>query len=119
MAGTAASYVKPHGALYNAVVHPSAQAAAVVAAISDYGATLPVLGLPGSELLHAAEAAGPVPGSSWTAGYPTAGTLVARSEPEALLHAPDEVTERVSRLLSDGVVRAVDGSDVVVTAEPA
>ena len=45
--GTAVRYVKPHGALYNAIVHHERQAAAVVAAVRDYDSTLPVLGLPG------------------------------------------------------------------------
>ena len=58
MAGTAVRYVKPHGALYNAIVHHEEQAAAVVAAVRDYDPTLPVLGLPGSAFLRAAEAAG-------------------------------------------------------------
>ena len=56
--GTAVRFVKPHGALYNAVVHHRGQARAVVAAVRDYDPALPVLGLPGSELLRAAEAAG-------------------------------------------------------------
>ena len=42
-----------------------------------------------------------------------------RSAEGALLHDPAEVTERVLRLVSDGVVAAVDGSDVAVTAESA
>ena len=58
VAGTAVRYVKPHGALYNAIVHHEAQAAAVVAAVRDYSAELPVLGLPGSAFLRAAEKAG-------------------------------------------------------------
>ena len=37
-------YVKPHGALYNAVVHHGEQAAAVVEAVRLYDAALPVLG---------------------------------------------------------------------------
>ena len=45
-------YVKPHGALYNAVVTHEAQAAAVVAAVRDMDPSLPVLGLPGSALLR-------------------------------------------------------------------
>ena len=52
-------------------------------------------------------------------GYTPEGTLVPRSAEGALLHDPDEVTERVLRLVSDGVVVAVDGSDVAVTAESA
>ena len=46
--GGRVAYVKPHGALYNTVVHHEEQAAAVVAAVVQYDPTLPVLGLPGS-----------------------------------------------------------------------
>src|SRR3954471_18658034 len=58
VAGTAVRYVKPHGALYNATVHHREQAKAVVAAVAEYDAALPILGLPGSELLREAEEAG-------------------------------------------------------------
>ena len=37
--GSAVTYVKPHGALYNAVVHHEAQAGAVVRAVVDYSPT--------------------------------------------------------------------------------
>ena len=40
-----------------------------------------------------------------------------RSRDGALLHDPAEVTERVLRLVDDGVVVAVDGSRVPVAAE--
>jgi len=121
VAGTAVRYVKPHGALYNAIVHHEPQAAAVVAAVRDYSAELPVLGLPGSAFLRAAEKAGlrTVGEFFVDRGYTPEGTLVPRSAAGALLHDPDEVTARVLRLVSDGVVAAVDGSDVAVTAESA
>ncbi|MHA6786004.1 LamB/YcsF family protein [Pseudonocardia saturnea] len=121
VAGTAVRYLKPHGALYNAVVHHTAQARAVVDAVRAYDVALPVLGLPGSELLRAAEAAGlrAVPEFFVDRGYTAEGTLAPRSEPGALLHDADEVAERVRRLLTDGVVRAVDGTDVAVRAESA
>src|SRR5205807_1430016 len=57
-AGGRAAYLKPHGALYNAVVAHEQQAAAVVAAVVAYDRTLPVLGLPGSVLLRLAADAG-------------------------------------------------------------
>ena len=47
-AGTRVAHVKPHGALYNALVRHELQAAAVVEAVTLYDPTLPVLGLPGS-----------------------------------------------------------------------
>ncbi len=58
VAGTRVRYVKPHGALYNAIVHHEEQAAAVVAAVVQYDPTLPVLGLPGSAWLRLAGEAG-------------------------------------------------------------
>ena len=121
VAGTAVRYVKPHGALYNAVVHHEEQAAAVVAAVRDYSPQLPVLGLPGSAFLHAAEKAGlrAVPEFFVDRGYTPEGTLVPRRAAGALLHDPEEVTARVLRLVCDGVVRAVDGTDVAVTAASA
>ncbi|WP_300015296.1 5-oxoprolinase subunit PxpA [Pseudonocardia sp.] len=119
VAGVAVRYLKPHGALYNAVVHHEGQARAVVDAVRAYDSGLPVLGLPGSALLAAAEAAGlrAVPEFFADRGYSASGTLVPRSEPGALLHDPAEVAGRVRRLLADGLVRAVDGTEVAVRAE--
>jgi UPF0271 protein len=121
VAGTVVRYVKPHGALYNAIVHHEEQAAAVVAAIRDYSPELPVLGLPGSAFLRSAEEAGlrTVREFFVDRGYTPSGTLVPRSEPGAVLHDPSEVTARVLRLVTDGVVKAVDGSDVPVAADSA
>lgn len=121
VAGTAVRYVKPHGALYNAIVHHEAQAAAVVAAVRDYSPELPVLGLPGSAFLRAAEQAGlrTVGEFFVDRGYTPSGTLVPRSEPGAMLHDPAEVTARVLRLVDKGVVASVDGTDLDVLAESA
>jgi len=112
--GTRVSYVKPHGALYNAVVAHEAQADAVVAAVASYGGALPVLGLPGSALLQAAEAAGlrAVREGFADRGYTSAGTLVPRREPGALVHDPATVAERAVRMAVDGEVLAVDGTRV-------
>ena len=118
-AGTTVAYVKPHGALYNAVVHHESQAQAVVDAVRAYDPDLLVLGLPGSELLARAEAAGlrTVREAFADRGYTPDGTLVPRSEPGALLEDPDEVAHRVVRLVTEGVLTAVDGSEVVIEAE--
>jgi UPF0271 protein len=58
VAGSRVRYVKPHGALYNAIVTHEEQAAAVVQAVLDHDRALPVLGLPGSAFLRQAESAG-------------------------------------------------------------
>jgi UPF0271 protein len=119
--GTRVRYVKPHGALYNAIVHHEAQAQAVVAAVRAYDPALPVMGLPGSAFLAAAETAGlrTVREFFVDRGYTPEATLVPRSQEGALLHDPAEVTARVLRMVTDGVVTAVDGSDVRVSADSA
>ncbi len=117
--GTAVRYVKPHGALYNAVVHHSAQAAAVVAAVVAYDPALPMLGLPGSALLAAAGDAGIrcVPEGFADRGYAADGRLVPRSEPGALVTDPAAVAERAVRMVCAGVVTSVDGVEVPVAVE--
>lgn len=121
VAGSRVRYVKPHGALYNATRTHTAQARAVVEAVRAYDPALPVLGLPGSELLRAAEAAGlrAVPEFFVDRGYTPEGGLVPRSEPGALLDDAGAAADRLVRMLADGVVRAVDGTDVAVRAESA
>lgn len=118
VAGSRVRYVKPHGALYNRIVHDEAQAAAAVAAVQAYDATLPVLGLPGSAWLRLASEAGLTTVTEVFAdrGYTPSATLVPRSQPGALITAADEVADRVVRMVTQGVVRAVDGSDVAVSA---
>jgi 5-oxoprolinase (ATP-hydrolysing) subunit A len=119
VAGTEVAYVKAHGALYNATVHHAAQAQAVVDAVAAYDASLPLLGLPGSELLARAEAAGlrPVREAFADRAYTPEGTLVPRAVDGAVLHDPDQVAARVLRLVTEGRLTAVDGSEVSVDAE--
>jgi UPF0271 protein len=119
VAGTRVRYVKPHGALYHAVVTHEAQAAAVVRAVLEYDGQLAVLGLPGSALLAAAEGAGlrPVAEAFADRAYTPDGSLVSRREPGAVLHDPEAVAARVVRMATDGEVVAVDGTVVPVRAE--
>lgn len=119
VAGTHVRYVKPHGALYNTVVHDVVQAAAVVDAILLYDASLPVMGLPGSALLDIASKAGlsTVTEAFADRGYTPASTLVPRSQPGALLHNPRQVAARMIRMMTTGQVQASDGTDVTVQAD--
>ena len=119
VAGTHVRYVKPHGALYNTVVHDPVQAAAVVEAIQLYDASLPVMGLPGSVLLTIAGEAGlrTVTEAFADRGYTPEGTLVPRSHPGALLHDPAQVAERMIRMVTTGRVQATNGRDVTIAAE--
>jgi UPF0271 protein len=118
VAGTRVAYVKPHGALYNTIVHHEAQAAAVVEAVRRYDPSLPVLGLPGSQWLRLAGEAGlrTVAEAFADRAYTPEGTLVSRREPGAVLHDTDEIARRCVRMAVDREVEAVDGSVVPVDA---
>ena len=110
-AGARVAYVKPHGALYNRVVHDREQAEAVVAGVRLADATLPVLGLPSSAVHTAAEQAGlpTVTEAFADRAYTGGGTLVPRAEHGAVVTDPDQVVERAVRLARDGEVTAADG----------
>jgi 5-oxoprolinase (ATP-hydrolysing) subunit A len=116
--GTRVAYVKPHGALYNAVVTHELHAAAVIAAVQDYSETLPVLGLPDSRLLNLAEEGGlpAVPEAFADRAYTAIGTLVPRTEPGAVLTDPDAVVAQAVRIAIAGEVVAVDGAVIPVAA---
>ncbi len=118
-AGTTVRYVKPHGALYNAAVHHTGQARAVVDAVRAYDRDLPVLGLPGSQLLAAVERAGmrAVREAFADRAYTAEATLVPRREPGAVLEDPAEVARRVVEMVTEGKVPTVDGGAVRIEAE--
>ncbi len=119
VAGTRVAYVKPHGALYNAIVTHEAQARAVVEAVVAVDRSLPIMGLPGSAVLELAAAAGlrTVAEAFADRAYTGDGLLVPRTQPGAVLRDADAVAARVVRLVRDRVVTSVDGRDVAVEAE--
>ncbi|HEY2795638.1 MAG TPA: 5-oxoprolinase subunit PxpA [Micromonosporaceae bacterium] len=119
VAGTHVAYLKPHGALYNSVVWDQAQANAVVAAVAEYRYDLPILGLPGSVLLRAADDAGLATVAEGFAdrGYRPDGTLVPRTESAALITRPDEVVAQAVRMATTGGVVAVDGTPVATPVQ--
>jgi len=117
--GAQVQYVKPHGGLYNAIVTHTAQAQAVVDAVKSVDPNLPILGLPGSEVLRLAEAAGlrAVTEAFADRAYNPDGTLVSRSLPGAVLEDPEQVAEHVLRMATESAVRAIDGSILKIRAE--
>lgn len=118
-AGDRIRYVKPHGALYNAIVHHEEQARSVVEAISAFNADLPILALPGSAVLRIADERGlqGVAEAFADRAYNADGTLVSRREPDAMIHDDDTVVANMIRLAQDGVIIAHDGSTVKIAAQ--
>jgi UPF0271 protein len=118
VAGSKVRYVKPHGALYNAIVHHEEQAAAVVRAVADYDPTLPVLGLPGSAWLRLAEEEGltVVPEAFADRAYTPEATLVSRRVPGAVLEDADEIARRCVAMATGEPITDVEGGSLTVTA---
>ena len=119
VAGSRVRYVKPHGALYNAIVHHEEQAAAVVRAVADYDRTLPVLGLPGSAWLRLAAEAGLTVVSEAFAdrAYTPEGTLVSRRLPGAVLHDPAEIARRCVAMATGEPIADVEGNRLTLTPD--
>lgn len=118
VAGSRVSYVKPHGALYNRIVHDSGQAGAVVAAVQAYNPDLPLLGLPGSAVLSQAAGAGlnAVAEAFADRAYLPDGRLAARGTPGAVITDPAEVVRRCVAMATTGEVGGVDGAAVRIEA---
>jgi UPF0271 protein len=118
-AGQHVAYVKPHGALYNTVVHHVGQARAVVRATKTFDPSLKILGLPGSAVLAAAreEGLGVVTEAFADRAYTPEGTLVSRSEPGAVLTDVEHVARRATRMVTHREVEAIDGSVIRIDAD--
>lgn len=117
--GTQVSYVKPHGALYNTIVHDREHAEAVVAAVRAVNPQLVVLGLSGALVLDVAERAGLAVAREAFAdrGYNPDGSLVSRKLPGAVLDDHAHVAERMLELIDRGTLEAVDGTRIRLDAE--
>ncbi|HEY5783195.1 MAG TPA: 5-oxoprolinase subunit PxpA [Microlunatus sp.] len=103
--GGAVAYVKPHGALYNAVVDHEEQAAAVVDAVVSLDDRLPLLGLPGSVVLDIAASRGLRTVTEYFVdrNYTADGRLVDRRRPDALITDVDLAAERAVEAAHTGV----------------
>jgi len=118
-AGSAVSYVKPHGALYNTIVTNREQAAAVAEAVRLVDVALPVLGLAGSAFFDESTRLGirTVTEAFAERAYRPDGQLVSRREPGAVLADPAQIAERVLTMVTTGQVTAIDGTQIAVSVE--
>ena len=104
-AGVPLVHAKMHGALSTHVAERSPEVAdAIVAAVQEYDAQLPLVVLPTSELAAAAGRAGcPV----WREGFPERGyaedgRLLQRGLPGAIIHDPEVAAERAVAMAESG-----------------
>ncbi|MFI6369176.1 LamB/YcsF family protein [Nocardia sp. NPDC050630] len=116
--GTRIAHVAPHGKLGNLVVVRRDYAEAVADAIAALGPDQVVLTQEG-ELAVAARERGIAVGVVGLAdrNYLDDRTLVRRTEPNALIHDDDEVVARTVRMVTDGLVRTITGTDIPVDCD--
>lgn len=117
-AGGRMNHVKAHGALYNLAARDRSIAEVIANAVFTLDPKLILFAPSESELDFAATELGLDTASEVFAdrNYLANGSLVPRSEPNAFVHDPVAAADRVIRILAEGKVRAVDGSDVSVLA---
>lgn len=118
-AGVRMQHVKPHGALTNMAQHDEAIAQAIVEGVVAYGADLLLFAMPGSKLLAAGEAAGVRVAREAFAdrAYNADGSLVNRRLPGAMITKPAIAAERMVRLVTNGVLTAIDGTEIELQAD--
>jgi 5-oxoprolinase (ATP-hydrolysing) subunit A len=109
--GVPVTYVKPHGALYHQVCRERPYADGFMHAVYGFfnPSRLPVVGLPGS-VLHSlvTDCGSPfIPEGFADRRYRPDGSLVPRTEPDAILHDVKEVVAQVEWLVREKGVRTI------------
>ncbi|MEP7072091.1 MAG: 5-oxoprolinase subunit PxpA [Verrucomicrobiota bacterium] len=112
-------HVKPHGALYHMAARERPLADAVARAIAGLDSGLILFGPPASALVEAGREKGLTVAMEFFAdrNYLPDGSLVPRSRSDALLPDAKAAAARALQMLRENRVRAVDGSDVALSAE--
>lgn len=117
--GARVEHLKLHGALYHLAARDPEVAAAIAECIAGLDPRLIVFGPPGSALLRASAARGlPVAREIFAdRRYRADGSLVPRSEPNALIERPEEAVAQVVGILVTGRVPGVDGGACQLLAD--
>ncbi len=113
------TYVKPHGALYNRMGRDPETASAVIEAVQRSDPPLMLLAQAGTAVIEKGRGAGLlVVGEAFCdRAYHLDGSLVARSEPGAVISDPAEVARRAVSLVLDGGIETVDGYWLAIMAD--
>ncbi|MBN8766109.1 MAG: lactam utilization protein LamB [Thiobacillus sp. SCN 64-317] len=117
--GVRLAHVKPHGALYNRAACDLEVAEAIVRAVAAFDSRLILVGLAGSRLIAAGQAAGLQVLNEAFADrrYQSNGQLVSRETPGALLADPAGAAQQALALARGEPVMTLDGMPLRVRAE--
>jgi len=118
--GTRVVHVKPHGALYNQAAEEEPLARAVARGVARAGRDLALVGLATTDVMRrTAEAEGLRFAAEAFADrrYERDGTLQSRRVPGSVITDPAAAADQAVRIARDGVVVAVDGTEVRLRAD--
>jgi UPF0271 protein len=118
-AGVQLTHANFHGALGNLSFVDRDVARTLVNAMKSFDPALKFVGLPHTEATKAAQEMGVTVVCSFLAdrAYTAQGILVSRNQPGSVIHEHQAVAERVTRMLKEGVVEAIDGTVIPMPAE--
>jgi len=120
--GVRLGHVKPHGALYNRAARDEQLVRVMARALARIDRGLLLVGLAGRDnrrlaAIAAEEGLTMVFEAFPDRAYTPEGALVSRRMPGAVIHDPEAAAARALRMVSDGVVEAVDGTLVPLAAQ--
>ncbi|MDX9918194.1 MAG: 5-oxoprolinase subunit PxpA [Gudongella sp.] len=117
--GTKLQHLKLHGAFYNTACITPELADPIVDAIYEVDKDIIIMALSGSYLLSCAEKKGLRVAHEVFAdrGYNPDGTLVNRKLPGAMIHDQSIAIARIKRMIREGKVVAVDGTEINIKAD--
>ena len=117
--GLRLAHVKPHGALYNVAARDAGVARAIARAVAALDPALLLVGLAGSQLIAAGQAAGLAVLNEAFADrrYQPDGRLVSRETPGALIDDPAAAAEQARALAQGGAVATPGGGAVRIRAD--
>lgn len=117
--GVEMNHVKPHGALYNATFTDKNLARVIAQAVKDFNPNLKLMGLSENNLVKAGEEMGlqVVHEVFLDRAYENDGTLVSRRKEGAMITDSKLAVERGIRMLTEGKVEAIDGTDIDIKAD--
>jgi UPF0271 protein len=113
------AHVKPHGALYNTAARDAGVARAIAQAVAAVDPALILVGLSGSQLIGAGQAAGLAVMNEAFADrrYQTSGRLVSRETPGALIVDPRLAAAQAVALANGQAIDTLGGGRIRVAAD--
>ncbi len=117
--GAKLQHVKPHGALYNMAAADYKLARAIAEGVAAVDDQLILVGLAGSELVKAGQDVGLAVASEVFAdrAYNPDGSLAPRVQKGAVIADKLEAADRVIKMVTQGRVTAIDGSNINIKAD--